>query len=229
MPGLVDDMLRTEISRGSLRDVMGNVACALNGSRLPSEMEVRRIWAGTFRNEDEQARTECLALLRRTLEDLASYEPAVLGSSLSSSWKVELPKTDTIRVLLDGSKSPLSQFSRDEVVVFPNLVCGLPLGGIVMNALKRLGRDPAGYSLVGYSKNGDTRFDDGEPMRGEVYLHDRDAALAKALSAGRTALIVDDSESSDGISKRFIAGRLSRLGFRRIYKTTGHHIKDARE
>lgn len=195
-----------------------------NGEPL-SESIVRSLWAGSFDNASNRKEGECRALLGRALDNAVKMGgEKALNWYERDAWDFGGRMPGSYRPLYDASQSPLTVFGPGEAVVVVNMVGGFTVAPIVFEALRKLGREPAGVAFVGWSKNGQTRLPSGEEMKESFYIPPADLEYLEA-NAGKACLIVDDCSYS-GKSLRRISDNLKAMGVRRVYATVGLRVAD---
>ncbi len=211
---------KLSVNSKTLCQVVREIKEDISSGTLPSEMHLRRVWAGVFRNPEESLKEECLDLIRRSIDNASSMGLEKILGMTFNSWRIKVPPSNLVDGLFDPETSPLLAFEKGEVVVIPNLIGGIPLCCIAINAMRSIGRDPAGFSIAGYSKNGDTKFEDGGDMGGKVYIPGSEAENVAQNFEGKKALLVDDTENI-GVSLRILKiGIASRMKFSKIFKLT---------
>lgn len=191
--------------------------CA-RGELLP-ERHVRRLWAGSFDNVSEGRKEECELLLGWTFENAVA-----MGCRSAAEWYERYwgNSQGTYDHLHDRSRSPLLQFRDGEVVVAVNMVSGITVGPAIFEALRIVGREPAGFVLFSWSVNGETRLPGGGRMRNEFYITPRSRRFVEER-AGMDFILVDDCVMS-GLSFRNSVESFGKMGATSIYVGQGAFV-----
>ncbi|MDG6991157.1 MAG: phosphoribosyltransferase [Nitrososphaerota archaeon] len=185
------------------------------------EHDIRRLWAGTFAHNTFEECAESLRILREQLDKgLQMGGRKYFEVTNKSSWAFMGPLKSDIESMESKTKSPLLRFANEEVIVLSNLVGSIPTTPLVMDLLKELGGMPLGYVLIGASKNGETRFEDGTSMRDELFIHPAELGVLQQFKE-KTALVVDDSEIT-GKTYDMIRAGLEKIGYTKIFKIATH-------
>lgn len=185
--------------------------------------KIRRLWAGVFKNDNESQKIRCLRILRRTvLNGLRMGGKKFLDIGISKGWTTYKPEIDVEKILMDPKDSPLCQFKNGKTILIGNMVSGITYTPLVLGAMISLHRRPRSFALFGWSKNGDTAFEDSSTMRG-FWIHPHELNRIKsALADNLIPVVVDDCEAL-GVSFNGIKKELKeKIGFPSVYKLVGN-------